>query len=116
MVDLKTFIHETSIDLKTLQLKICLRNKQKTPVSSHEFFSGFHQTYWKIRFLNCGWKSFDTRRVEETSGRRITYWTTRLDKNAGQEQYILVSRDAEGPWRKTFEMHSMHGLRKNLKY
>ena len=83
MGDLKTLIHKISVDPELLQMKVCLRNRQKerTPKKSPIFTELTNR--FDLPF--SGDKICDSRVVKETSDRCTAFWKTRLDKNASPE-------------------------------
>ena len=84
MMYLKTLIHKALTDPKLLELKICLRGSQKRS-KPRRIFSGFHRMYRTVRFPTRGGQHCSIQRAKETSGCRITFWTTWLGENAGRE-------------------------------
>ena len=80
----KTLSHKTSNDPKMLQLKLC-QQITKWSEPPKKFLSGFHRTHCMIPSTFCRRQNSNFWGAIESSGRRIAFWTARVDRNASRE-------------------------------
>ena len=109
MIDSKTLIHKRSNDPKLLQLKICVRNKQKerSPRKLSPVFNGISKLFG---LLFAAGKIVIPEELKKSNISRLTLRLPGFNENAWRKEKLLVVRNEEGHREQVQYKRCVHGL------